>query len=141
MSAAICSSLAALHRIAGEEEAYVQHGGDALYDVQRRVLGALLACTRGPSTLAGGSDLCSLDDRLAEITVEYVPDNPEGKRAAVRHGLARRLLDDPVVYFDDLSEEQRDYLVYCPTNRWCYSLESVMLLHAQNEPSCEPVGW
>jgi uncharacterized protein (TIGR02678 family) len=102
--------LGALHRIAGEEEAYVQHGGDALYDVQRRVLGALLACTRGPSTLAAGSEPCSLDDRLAEITVEYVPDNPEGKRAAVRHGLARRLLDDPVVYFDDLSEEQRDYL-------------------------------
>ncbi len=102
--------LGALHRIAGEEEAYVQHGGDALYDVQRRVLGALLACTRGPSTLAAGSEQSSLDDRLAEITVEYVPDNPEGKRAAVRHGLARRLLDDPVVYFDDLSEEQRDYL-------------------------------
>jgi uncharacterized protein (TIGR02678 family) len=103
--------LGVLHRIAGEEEAYVQqHSGDALYDVQRRVLAALLACTRGPSTLAAGSQTCSLDERLTEITVEYVPDNPEGKRAAVRYGLARRLLDDPVVYFDDLTEEQRDYL-------------------------------
>lgn len=103
--------LGVLHRIAGEEEAYVQHGGDALYDVQRRVLAALLACTRGPSTLAAESESYSLDERLAEITAEYVPDNPEGKRAAVRHALARRLLDDPVVYFDDLSEEERDYLV------------------------------
>lgn len=102
--------LGVLHRIAGEEEAYVQHDGDALYDVQRRGLAALLACTRGPSTLAAGSEISSLDERLAEITAEYIPDNIEGKRAAVRHGLARRLLDDPVVYFDELSEEQRDYL-------------------------------
>jgi uncharacterized protein (TIGR02678 family) len=102
--------LGVLHRIAGEEEAYVQHGGDALYDVQRRGLAALLACTRGPSTLAAGSEISSLDERLAEITAEYIPDNIEGKRAAVRHDLARRLLDDPVVYFDELSEEQRDYL-------------------------------
>jgi uncharacterized protein (TIGR02678 family) len=102
--------LGVLHRIAGEEEAFVQHGGDALYDVQRRVLAALLACTRGPSTFAAGLQLRSLDERLAEITAEYVPDSLEGKRAAVRHGLARRLLDDPVVYFEDLTEEQRDYL-------------------------------
>lgn len=102
--------LGVLHRIAGEEEAYVHHGGDALYDVQRRALAALLACTRGPSTLAAGSEILGFDERLAAITAEYVPDNLEGKRAAVRHGLARRLLDDPVVYFDELSEEQRDYL-------------------------------
>ena len=102
--------LGVLHRVAGEEEAYVQHGGDALYDVQRRVLAALLACTRGPSTFAAGSEPSGLGNRLAAVTEEYVPDSLEGKRTAVRHSLARRLLDDPVVYFDELSEEERDYL-------------------------------
>jgi uncharacterized protein (TIGR02678 family) len=102
--------LGILHRVAGEEEAYVQHGGDALYDVQRRALAALLACTRGPSTFAAGSEPSGLGDRLAAVTEEYVPDSLEGRRTAVRYSLARRLLDDPVVYFDELSEEERDYL-------------------------------
>ncbi len=99
-----------LHRVAGEEEAYVQHAGDALYDVQRRALAALLACARGPSTFAAGLEPSSLADRLAAITEEYVPDSPEGRRTAVRHRLSRRLLDDPVVYFDELSGEEHDYL-------------------------------
>ncbi len=103
-------ALGVLHRLAGEEEAYVSHGGDALYDIQRRALAALLACTRGPSTLGSEAQPSSFEERLAEITAEYVPDSMEGKRTAVRHGLARRLLDDPVVYFDELSDEQCDYL-------------------------------
>ena len=100
-----------LHRVAGEEEAYLQHAGDALYDVQRRALASLLACSRGPSTFAPGAEPLALDDRLAAITEEYVPESPDGRRNAVRHRLARRLLDDPVVYFDELSDEERDYLV------------------------------
>lgn len=99
-----------LHRVAGEEEAYVRHAGDALYDVHRRALAALLSCTRGPSTFAATVAPSSLADRLGALTEEYVPDTPEGRRTAVRHRLARRLLDDPVVYFDELSGEERDYL-------------------------------
>jgi len=99
-----------LHRVAGEEEGYLQHAGDALYDVQRRALAALLACTRGPSTFPVGTEPAGLTDRLAAVTEEYVPDSPEGRRTAVRHRLARRLLDDPVVYFDELSGEEHDYL-------------------------------
>jgi uncharacterized protein (TIGR02678 family) len=99
-----------LHRVAGEEEAYVRHAGDALYDVQRRALASLLSCTRGPSTFAAGLGPASLDDRLAAIIEEYVPDSMEGRRTAIRHRLARRLLDDPVVYFDELSVEESEYL-------------------------------
>ena len=49
--------------------------------------------------------------RLAALVDEYVPDSTEGKRTALRHRLARRLLDDPVLYHDDLSQEEREYLV------------------------------
>ena len=34
----------------------------------------------------------------------------------------------------------RAELVYCPTNNWCYYLDSVMLAHVQNKPGCESFG-
>jgi uncharacterized protein (TIGR02678 family) len=51
------------------------------------------------------------NDQLAALVDEYVPDSPEGRRLALRHRLARRLLDDPVLYHDDLTEDEREYLV------------------------------
>ncbi|MES2534584.1 MAG: TIGR02678 family protein [Pseudomonadota bacterium] len=101
--------LGVLHRVAGDEDAFVSRSGDALYDVQRRVLASMLAATRGPSTWAAGSAPDSLDTRLAALVEEYTPDSDEGRRTAVRHSLARRLLDDPVVYFDELDEPARAY--------------------------------
>ncbi len=49
--------------------------------------------------------------RIAALVDEYVPDSPEGKRTALRHRLARRLLDDPVLYHDELTHDEREYLV------------------------------
>jgi uncharacterized protein (TIGR02678 family) len=104
----------ALSRVAGDEEAFVVHadvqGSDALYDVHRRVLANLLACARGPSTFAPGTEPADLEARLYALVDEYVPEGPEGRRTALRHALARRLLDDPVVYFEDLDADARDYL-------------------------------
>jgi uncharacterized protein (TIGR02678 family) len=40
-----------------------------------------------------------------------VADSDEGRRTAVRHHLARRLLDDPVVYLDSLEPVARAYFV------------------------------
>jgi uncharacterized protein (TIGR02678 family) len=39
-----------------------------------------------------------------------VPDSAEGHRTAARHRLARRLLDDPVTYHDELDDSERQYL-------------------------------
>lgn len=101
--------LGVLHRVAGDEDAFVARSGDALYDVQRRVLASLLAATRGPSTWPAGSAPDSLDARLAALVDEYTPDSDDGRRTAMRQHLARRLLDDPVVYFDELDAEMRAY--------------------------------
>lgn len=101
--------LGVLHRVAGDEDAFVARSGDALYDVQRRVLASLLAATRGPSTWPAGSAPDSLDARLAALVDEYTSDSDEGRRTAMRQHLARRLLDDPVVYFDELDAELRAY--------------------------------
>jgi uncharacterized protein (TIGR02678 family) len=99
-------SVRVLSRVAGDEQAYVNASGDALYDVNRRVLAALLVGTRGPSTV----DAVDFERRLAALTEPVVPVTEEGRNRAIRHALARRLLDDPVVYYRDLSEEEQAYL-------------------------------
>jgi uncharacterized protein (TIGR02678 family) len=105
----------ALVRVAGDEEAFISRAGDstsdALYDVHRRVLSNMLSCTRGPSTYPPGDAPDEFEQRLRALVEEYVPDGAEARRTALRHQLARRLLDDPVVYFDELDPDARDYLV------------------------------
>lgn len=115
---AVCRTLLSfgvLQRVAGDEEGFVRDataGGetaDALYDVQRRVLAAMLAAVRGPSTWPVTQQPLTLDERLASLVDEHVPDSEDGQRTALRHHLARRLLDDPVVYLDTLEDAQRAY--------------------------------
>ncbi|MFD8545043.1 TIGR02678 family protein [Streptomyces sp. NPDC059649] len=99
-----------LHRVSGDEEAYLSEASnDVLYDVRRRVLAALPAATRGPSTVEA-TDL-DPDQRLSALTSEVAPDTEELRLRALRHRLTRRLLDDPVVYYAELPEDERAYLV------------------------------
>ncbi|TVQ70361.1 MAG: TIGR02678 family protein [Chromatiaceae bacterium] len=101
-----------LQRVAGDEDAFVQQGSnsDVLYDINRRILAALLVTVRGPSlvTLEGGQT--SVEQRLQAITARFIPDTDEGRRRTLRQDLTARLLDDPVVYWDDLDEDARQYL-------------------------------
>jgi uncharacterized protein (TIGR02678 family) len=118
---AVCRTLLDLGvfvRVAGDEEGYVHHpaeGGehlhDALYDVHRRVLAGMLAAVRGPSTWLSEEAPCRLEERLHALVAEHVPDTEEGCRTAIRRDLARRLLDDPVVYIDDLDLTARSYFL------------------------------
>ncbi|HEX4077988.1 MAG TPA: TIGR02678 family protein [Rhizomicrobium sp.] len=106
--------LGILHRVAGDEETFVHVGGgqaDALYDVQRRMLAGMLAAVRGPSTWTPEEAPVTFDERLRALTDETVADSDEGRRAALRHQLARRLLDDPVVYIETLDPEGRAYFL------------------------------
>lgn len=95
-----------LRRVAGEEEAYVSGSGDVLYDVQRRVLAGLLAARRGPSTIT----IEDFEDRLTELTAESALDSDELRFRAIRQRLTRRLLDDPVLYYEELTDEELVYL-------------------------------
>jgi uncharacterized protein (TIGR02678 family) len=96
-----------LSRVAGDEDAYLAAGTDVLYDVRRQVLGVLLTGARGPSTVAAPR----FEERLAELTAEPAPDSDELRNAALRRRLTRRLLDDTVVYYDELDETERAYLL------------------------------
>jgi uncharacterized protein (TIGR02678 family) len=102
--------LGVLGRVAGDEEAYVNQSGDVLYDVHRRVLARLPSGTAGASLIAARQPDLDFDGRLAALNDEYVPDSPENRRTALRYQLARRLLDDPVLYHDELSREELEYL-------------------------------
>lgn len=102
--------LGVLGRVAGDEETYVNQSGDVLYDVHRRVLARLPAGTQGASLIAATQPNLNFEARLNMLVADYVPDSEEGQRTALRHRLARRLLDDPVLYHDELSVEEREYL-------------------------------
>jgi uncharacterized protein (TIGR02678 family) len=114
---AVCRTLleiGVLQRVVGDEEAFVQTRGeqaDALYDVQRRTLAGLLAAVRGPSTWRPEDAPETLEERLSALVDEHVADSDEGRRTALRHQLARRLLDDPVIYVETLDAEARAYFV------------------------------
>ncbi|MFE7929836.1 TIGR02678 family protein [Streptomyces sp. NPDC057456] len=98
--------LGVLRRVAGDEDAYVSGSGDVLYDVRRRVLAGMPASLRGPSMVEAEE----FEDRLAEMTAQTALDSDELRFRAIRWKLTRCLLDDPVLYYDDLTDDELAYL-------------------------------
>jgi uncharacterized protein (TIGR02678 family) len=86
----------------GDAEGYARgrDGADALYDVQERLLGQLISAPVPPA-LAGSPE------RMAE---EERAQSEEGERIRARQTIFRMLLDDPVVYLDDLDARSREWL-------------------------------
>ena len=104
--ARVLLDIGVLARVAGDEQSFVNETGDALYDVDRAVLSVLVTARRGPSMIAATGTA----ERLAALTGEAPPATEDGRNRAIRHSLTRRLLDDPVLYYADISEEERGYL-------------------------------
>jgi uncharacterized protein (TIGR02678 family) len=102
----ILLALGVLTRVAGNEDAFLRESGDVLYDIERRVMAVLISAPRGPSTIAEPE----FAGRLAALTAEPEPGSDELRNRATRHRLMRALLDDPALYYDDLSEPERAYL-------------------------------
>ncbi|MGH8906741.1 MAG: TIGR02678 family protein [Egibacteraceae bacterium] len=99
-------ALGILVRVDGDEEAYLAERGDVLYTINRPALATLLSVKRGPSMV----EAADLAGRLDAITAEPLPDTDEGRLRRLRTRLTRRLLDDPVVYYDQLDADELDYL-------------------------------
>lgn len=98
--------LGVLTLVAGEDRAFLDASGDALYDIERRALATLLATSVGPSTV-GAADFTNRLDAILEHPSNTSDDL---RKRALRRTLTRKLLDDPVAYFDELSEEELTYL-------------------------------
>lgn len=95
-----------LRRVAGDEDAYISGSGDVLYDVRRRVLAGMPATLRGPSLV----ETREAEARLAEMTEQTALDSDELRFRAIRWKLTRLLLDEPVLYYDDLTDDELAYL-------------------------------
>lgn len=98
--------LQVLRRVHGDEEQYLADRGDVLYTIQRPVLAAILNVRRGPSTVEADD----FQQRLAAIVEEASPDTDEGRNRRLRSRLVRGLLDDPVMYYEELNSEELAYL-------------------------------
>ena len=101
-----------LVRVAGDEESYVSANGDVLYDVHRRVLATMLSTVHGPglvdSRLGPGPEIAQIEAALHEVPPAYTE---EESNRRLRHAVSRRLLCDPVVYYDELPDDERSYLI------------------------------
>lgn len=87
----------------GDADRYATSGtADALYDIDDRRLAHLVSAPSSPS-LVDGPD---------QLPVEVYPDTDDGQRLRARHRVMRRLLDEPVIYYDDLDERERDWLAH-----------------------------
>ncbi len=100
--------LGALRRVQGNEDQFLHdRESDVLYSVVRPVLALLLATRRSPSLVHAEDFEARLE---ALVTDASTPDTPDARHRAIRTHLVRRLLDDPVVYYDELDPETRAYL-------------------------------
>ncbi|MGT2455464.1 TIGR02678 family protein [Cupriavidus basilensis] len=103
-------SIGVLARVHGDEERFVnEENADVLYDVNRWMLAELLAAVRGPSTWLRADAPISVADRIHSLVRDFSFDTEDARRTAIRHHIARRLLDDPVVYAATLDGETSSY--------------------------------
>ncbi|MEX2672855.1 MAG: TIGR02678 family protein [Phycisphaeraceae bacterium] len=102
----LLDDLGVLVRIDGEEEQYVADKGDVLYTIHRVALSSLINVSRGPSTI----EEAYLLDRIDAMLNEAIPDSDDARNRRIRAALTARMLDDPVIYYDELSEAERAYL-------------------------------
>ena len=101
-----------LVRVAGDEELYVSAGGDALYDVDRRVMATMLSTMHGPGLVGAALGPAPAIGRVEQALHEPPPAyTDEESIRRLRHAVSRRLLCDPVVYYDELPDDERSYLV------------------------------
>jgi uncharacterized protein (TIGR02678 family) len=73
----------------------------------------MLQGTHSPSSIEMESQRSRrefLADRAARLNGDPIPATEEARRGWIRSRLVRALLDDPVLYFRDLNDEERSYL-------------------------------
>jgi uncharacterized protein (TIGR02678 family) len=92
----------------GDAEGYVasRESGDALFDVNDRLLAQCIAAPMPPALLP-----TSADDPMS-LLHEIYPETDEGQRQRSRHQVLRRLLDEPVLYYDELAPREREWLLH-----------------------------
>jgi uncharacterized protein (TIGR02678 family) len=94
-----------LVRADGDDIQFLHAHGDCLYRIDRPALAGVLGSIRGASTI----DLPSWNDRVTSLNEIEVPESLDAQNRALQHSIVRRLLDDPVMYFDELTPREYEY--------------------------------
>lgn len=94
-----------LVRIDRDDADFIKGDGDCLYRIDRAALATVLCSVRGASTLEPNGVL-DLVEKLNEVET---PDSPDAHNRELQRSLVRRLLDDPVAYFDELTTREYEY--------------------------------
>ncbi len=104
-----------LLRIEGDEMQFLNRSGtcqEVRYEINRRILRAILNVSRSASAIearqSGKGD--SLAERASSLIDDPILESEEARGQRIRARLVRALLDDPVLYFQDLNDEERIYL-------------------------------
>ncbi len=127
----LLESYGAVEVVDGATEAFVDTAAaKVLYRVDATLLLRLLAAPVGPSQLAVPAEDVPVrfDDLLSQVVLERrygrtaddgsdaVPASETQRNLWLRHSVFRRIIDDPVLYLDSLSAEERAYIT-SPTGR------------------------
>lgn len=117
----------AVRATTGEVEEFVdRERANALLNADTARLHRLLVCAAAPSSLPDSLDVEDVTARLlSEPRYGAASDDDaaggggeEARNRWARHRLGRRLLDDPVLYVDDLTVVERTYLASPSGRRW-----------------------
>jgi uncharacterized protein (TIGR02678 family) len=102
-----------LQRIHGHERYFLNRTGasDALYQINRPVLAMMLSLSQSPSALeAAAKATMQQPPRPLDLIEDPVPINEEERNRQIRSRLVRILLDEPILYFSELTNDERTYL-------------------------------
>ena len=100
-----------LQPLNGDENNFLNRSetGDVVYTINRPVLASILNVTQSASVADNSEPQKQSAARAARLTGEIVCSSEETRSQWIRARLVRTLLDDPVLYFDDLNAEERHY--------------------------------
>jgi uncharacterized protein (TIGR02678 family) len=84
---------------------YVQSQSDCLYRIHRSALATMLCSMRGASTVKS----MDVDDLIEQLNETEIPETPDAQNRELQHRLVRRLLDDPVLYLNELTPREYEY--------------------------------
>lgn len=108
----------------GDIDAYVGDAdANAVVAVDTARMHRLPATARAPSsitapTTAEATEALAAEPRYGAAATDPSGADEEQRLRWTRHSLARRVLDDPAVYLDELSEPERDYIANPSGRRW-----------------------
>jgi len=94
-----------LTRLDGDDSLYLRGDGDCLYRVDHALASATLSIARGPSMI----DASDMQGRMEAMQTTARPDGEGPRTRELQYRLVRRLLDDAVMYMDDLTEHEIEY--------------------------------